>query len=71
MGFTLKILTNYIKSVVSFGDWKLQSGKLWTQNWKNIVYEFTYLITINKYTLKKSASNAILSRLLPSKEKVL
>ena len=38
---------------------------------RKIFYEYTYLVTIHKYTLKKSATNVILSSLLPSKGKVL
>ena len=33
---------------------------------QNIFYEYTYLVTIHKYTLKKSATNVILSSLLLS-----
>ena len=64
MGFRLKMLTSYIKSVDSFWERELQSGK-------NIFFENTYLVTIHKYILKKSATNVIPSYLLPSKGKVL
>ena len=35
------------------------------------MYEHTYLVTIHKYALKKSATNVVVSYLLPSKGKVL
>ena len=38
---------------------------------ENIFYEYTYLVTIPKYTPKNLPTNIILSCLLPSKGKVL
>ena len=55
MGFTLKILTSFVKSVVSFWGKKITIRKTINLKLENMFYEYTYLVAIHKYTLKKSA----------------
>ena len=69
MGFTLKILTSYIKSVASFWGNKITIRKTINTKLKKYIF-FIYISSENPYiTLKRSSTNVILSCLLPLKGK--
>ena len=54
-----------------FGKGNYNTGNYKHKIEKNVFHEHTYLVTIHKYALKKSATNVVVSYLLPSKGKVL
>ena len=69
-GFHTKDIDKSYQICCHFLGKKITIRKTINTKLKNIFYEYTYLVAIHKYTLKKSATNFIPSSLLPPKGKV-
>ena len=69
-GFHTKDIGKLDQICCQFLGKKITIRKTINTKLKNMFYEYTYLVTIHKYTLKKPATNIVLSCLLPSKGKV-